>query len=362
MADFTTPHYIGKKISLISTSDVRYEGTLHTIDPQESTIALRNVKYMGTEDRKSDQKIEASPVVYEFIVFKGENIKNLSIIEPEPNSVLNDPAILQVKEYQQSASPQRQPGSWEGNGATGNWNIGRGGAVSGNYFRSGGGSRSRGRGDGWMGRGGRGGGFNQGYNNNNGYPNHWRGSSSGYQQSGFSHNPMRKNRRKGGNTESKRNVDKNAENETPGTGKFLDQKVNDLDDAELITDKEFDFEGNLARFDMSNLKDALPGDGQNDPREPTTESRTVESESKEEDTAKKETECAYDKDNFFDSLSTDKDIYKRQTGNEMSELNEETFGKIGSTYQCRTRWFRRWRGNYNNRGVFRGSYNQRKFN
>lgn len=32
--------FLGCKISLISKSEIRYEGILYTIDPKESTIAL----------------------------------------------------------------------------------------------------------------------------------------------------------------------------------------------------------------------------------------------------------------------------------------------------------------------------------
>lgn len=36
---------LGSKISLISKADIRYEGRLFTVDPNECTIALANGKY-----------------------------------------------------------------------------------------------------------------------------------------------------------------------------------------------------------------------------------------------------------------------------------------------------------------------------
>ena len=41
MAEGTVP-YIGSRISLISKSEIRYEGTLYTINTQESTVALQH--------------------------------------------------------------------------------------------------------------------------------------------------------------------------------------------------------------------------------------------------------------------------------------------------------------------------------
>ena len=36
---------LGSKISLISKADIRYEGRLFTVDPQECTIALANGEF-----------------------------------------------------------------------------------------------------------------------------------------------------------------------------------------------------------------------------------------------------------------------------------------------------------------------------
>jgi len=101
MADDLEPQpYLGAPVTLISSLDVRYEGILFTIDPNESTVALQNVKCLGTEDRQSgDKAIPKSDTVYEFIIFRGENIKTICLsegTEPKEKSPINDPSILKV--------------------------------------------------------------------------------------------------------------------------------------------------------------------------------------------------------------------------------------------------------------------------
>ena len=89
--------YIGSKISLISVNEIRYEGTFYTINTEESTIALQNVKSFGSEDRKAE-KIAPSPETYDFIIFRGKDIKDLSVLEKGNAAGLKDSAIVSVNE------------------------------------------------------------------------------------------------------------------------------------------------------------------------------------------------------------------------------------------------------------------------
>lgn len=94
--------YIGSHISLISKSDIRYLGTLHEINSESSTVALENVRSYGTEGRRGNpaEEIPGSDQVYEYIVFRGSDVKELSIMEQSKEnkapSMPNDPAILGV--------------------------------------------------------------------------------------------------------------------------------------------------------------------------------------------------------------------------------------------------------------------------
>jgi protein LSM14 len=73
--------FIGSKISVISVHDLRFEGTLYTVDPKESTVALQNVTCFGTEDRRPNNVVPRSPDISEFYILRAEDIKDIVVLE-----------------------------------------------------------------------------------------------------------------------------------------------------------------------------------------------------------------------------------------------------------------------------------------
>ncbi|SBS86900.1 trailer hitch homolog, putative [Plasmodium ovale] len=94
MSSVSTLPYIGSKISLISNSEIRYEGILYTINTHESTVALQNVRSFGTEGRRQPD-IPPSSEIYDFIIFRGKDIKDVTVSEAA-KTIPDDPAIVSM--------------------------------------------------------------------------------------------------------------------------------------------------------------------------------------------------------------------------------------------------------------------------
>lgn len=120
--------FIGCKIGLISRAQNRYEGILYTIDKVNSTVVLAKgecrgprtsswdfkkmtvmltsrgvlqVRCFGTEGRLSDRPSPPKDDVYDYITFRGSDIKDITLYEvPGPHlqhGLPPDPAIVQVR-------------------------------------------------------------------------------------------------------------------------------------------------------------------------------------------------------------------------------------------------------------------------
>ncbi|KAF2398184.1 hypothetical protein EJ06DRAFT_126472 [Trichodelitschia bisporula] len=92
---------------------VSYVGTLHEINSENATVALENVTSHGTENRQTgDKAVQPSARLYEYIVFRGSDVKDLRIEEPPkenspaPTQMPDDPAILGSTRPPQQSAPQ----------------------------------------------------------------------------------------------------------------------------------------------------------------------------------------------------------------------------------------------------------------
>lgn len=87
---------IGSEISLTTKTLIRYTGALYHIDINESTVALKDVRSFGTEDRPTHRFIPPSPDTYEYITFRGPEITDLHVIATTAFADPPQPIVIAV--------------------------------------------------------------------------------------------------------------------------------------------------------------------------------------------------------------------------------------------------------------------------
>lgn len=68
------------RVTVTVKSQIRYEGILYQINAEDKNITLTQVRSFGTEGRRPNDEIPPSPVVHEYIVFRGTDIQDLKVL------------------------------------------------------------------------------------------------------------------------------------------------------------------------------------------------------------------------------------------------------------------------------------------
>lgn len=73
---------LGSTVTLVSKSNIRYTGTLYTVDPTEHTISLADVRALGTEGRGTKyRQVLPDCKVYEYIIFRRADVRDVKVVE-----------------------------------------------------------------------------------------------------------------------------------------------------------------------------------------------------------------------------------------------------------------------------------------
>ena len=91
------------RVSIISQADIRYEGKLYKLEKETKSIYLKEVKSFGTEDRRQTNPVPPAPNVYPLILFRGSEIKEISVLGDSPS-----PEAAAPSQAQQKQAPRRE--------------------------------------------------------------------------------------------------------------------------------------------------------------------------------------------------------------------------------------------------------------
>lgn len=105
---------LGSRISLISKKNIRYEGTLYSINESDATVALQNVRSYGTEGRETEASfVPPQDVVHPYLLFRGCDIKDLHVHESSDSKSAEDlpadPAILSAEAPEEEKETTTDP-------------------------------------------------------------------------------------------------------------------------------------------------------------------------------------------------------------------------------------------------------------
>lgn len=106
---------IDSKISLITHNDEKYDGILFSINAAESSMVLKEVRCLGTEDRVSDpaKRVPPSDEIVAFVTFPGQDIKDLivhdSVSDTSPPAPPTPPAATATKTKSSTNKPPPPP-------------------------------------------------------------------------------------------------------------------------------------------------------------------------------------------------------------------------------------------------------------
>lgn len=96
------------RIRIITNADIRYEGTLFNVNAAEKTISLKEVTAFGTEDRRSDTFIPPSSKVYDCVIFRSCEIKDLVGMKGDLPPAKTEPEAAPPVQEQKKADPPAQ--------------------------------------------------------------------------------------------------------------------------------------------------------------------------------------------------------------------------------------------------------------